>query len=60
MWTLNTTYIKVCLSGILLNGNFVLMAYFSVQFIAVYICTLDITDISEEEDNDVSAVLNLA
>jgi len=44
------------LSGILLSGNFVLTAYFSVQSIAVYVCTFDIADISEGEDNDVSVV----
>lgn len=39
--------IKVCVSGILLGGNFVLMAYFSVQSIVIYTCTLDIADLSE-------------
>jgi hypothetical protein len=32
------------------------MAYFSVQSIAIYTCTFDIADLSEEEVNDVSAV----
>jgi hypothetical protein len=32
------------------------MAYFSVQSVAVYSCTFDIVDVSEEEVNDVSAV----
>ena len=47
--------IKVCVSSILLGGNFVLMAYFSTQSIAVYTCTLDIADLSEEEVNDVTS-----
>jgi hypothetical protein len=32
------------------------MAYFSIQSIAVYICTFDIANLSEEEVNDVSTV----
>lgn len=46
--------IKVCVSGILLGGNFVLMAYFSIQSVAIYACTLDIADLSEEEVNAVT------
>jgi len=58
MWTLNTTY-----GQNLFIRHFVewqLCSNFSVQSIAIYICTFYIADISEEEDNDVLAVWNLA
>jgi hypothetical protein len=32
------------------------MAHFSLQSIAIYSCTFDIADLSEEEVNDVSVV----